>query len=302
MGVSTGSIEIRFALPSRELQPFVTTYYCTTVEAPSLIGWQEDYLHPEWGNIRILPEGMSQHSIAGAPMEQTPAFVAAGPTSRATRFRMGSGRNWGIGLLPLGWAKFIDAPAGDYADRVADADTDPAFAVFRPLADELRASNGDFEDELAIIERHMAALVERPVNDVESITALNAALVDPDVTTVADLAEATGLKIRTLERLSRRAFGFSPKLLIRRQRFLRSLAQFMLDPSLKWLTAMDYHYHDQAHFVRDFKRFMDMTPSAYAKQDHPLLAAAAKARAAIAGEAVQGLHDPSAGGKPAISA
>ena len=66
----------------------------------------------------------------------------------------------------------------------------------------------------------------------------------------------------------------------------------MLDPSLKWLSTLDYQYHDQAHFVRDFRRFMGMSPSAYAKLDKPLLIAAARARMEIAGEAVQGLHEP----------
>ena len=100
------------------------------------------------------------------------------------------------------------------------------------------------------------------------------------------------MSVRSLERVSKRAFGFTPQLLLRRQRFLRSLAQFMLDPSLKWLSTLDYQYHDQAHFVRDFKRFMGVSPSVYAKFDKPLLIAAARARMEIAGEAVQGLHKP----------
>jgi methylphosphotriester-DNA--protein-cysteine methyltransferase len=58
---------------------------------------------------------------------------------------------------------------------------------------------------------------------------------------------------------------------------------------------MDDHYHDQAHFVHDFRRFMGMSPSAYAKLDKPILVAAARARMAIAGQAVQALHDPNAG-------
>ena len=81
-------------------------------------------------------------------------------------------------------------------------------------------------------------------------------------------------------------------LLLRRQRFLRSLAQFMLDPSLTWIKTLDWHYVDQAHFVRDFKRFMTMSPSTYAALDHPVLRSAARARAVAAGAAVQALHQP----------
>ena len=44
--------------------------------------------------------------------------------------------------------------------------------------------------------------------------------------------------------------------------------------------------------IRDFKRFMLMSPSEYARLPHPILAAAAHARMAVAGEAMQVLHSP----------
>lgn len=109
---------------------------------------------------------------------------------------------------------------------------------------------------------------------------------------MTDLAHRLGISSRSLERLSLKAFGFSPKLLLRRQRFLRSLAQFMLDPSLTWIRTLDFQYVDQAHFVRDFRRFMAMSPRHYAALDHPVLRAAAQGRSAAAGAAVQALHRP----------
>ncbi len=301
MHAETGNaITIRFALPSAELRPFVTTYYYTQALASPSEPVLEDYLHPEWPNLRFMELGWARSAIGDTPLNPSPAFSATGPTSKANRFRITSGRSWGIGLMPLGWSRLINAPASDYADRTIDGHQDTAFAPFRPLARALSnvvaAGSGDFAEELEIIESHMAALVAGPAQarpDIaRSITAINTALVDPELATVSDLADRVGMNIRSLERLSKRAFGFTPKLLMRRQRFLRSLSQFMLDPSLNWLSTLDYQYHDQAHFVRDFRRFMGMSPSAYAKLDKPFLIAAAQARMAIAGVAVQGLHDP----------
>jgi len=300
MHAETGNaISIRFALPSAGLAPYVTTYYCTEVVASPSEPVLEDFLHPEWPNLRFMEQdGWAQSAIGSEPVKPTPAFSATGPTSQATCFRVSSGRSWGIGLMPLGWAAFVDGHASDYADTVSDAMTDSAFAAFQPLARELTgalADNGSsFADELAIIERHMEALIPAESPTSATIAAINTALVDPELATVADLADRMGMNIRSLERLTKRAFGFTPKLLLRRQRFLRSLSQFMLDPSLKWLSTLDYHYHDQAHFVRDFKRFMGMSPTAYAALDKPFLMAAARARMEIAGKAVQGLHDPTA--------
>lgn len=292
------AIRIRFALPSADLRPYITTYYCTEV-APSSTGQPlEDHLHPEWGNLRFMDEGAAQSAIGSARLEPTPAFAATGPTSVATRFRIAPGRSWGIGLMPLGWASLITGAASDYADRVTDGAHDRAFAAFQPLARalaEARTRNSDFAGDLAIIEDHMARLSPRESTVTHAIAAISEALVDPEIATVTDLADRTQMNVRSLERLSKRTFGFTPKLLLRRQRFLRSLAQFMLDPSLKWLSTLDWQYHDQAHFVRDFKRFMGMSPTAYAKLDKPLLIAAARARMEIAGAAVQGLARPASG-------
>ncbi len=297
MHVESGnSIKIRFALPNAQLRPFVTTYYYTQAITSPLEPVLEDYLHPEWANLRFMDADFAYAAVGDEPLRQSPAFSATGPTCKATRFRLSSGRSWGIGLMPLGWAALISAPASRYADRVADGKEDAAFAAFRSLADALSASGGDFAQELTIIERHMVSLIPHKTllasRSFEPITTISTALIDPDVSTVGALADRACMTVRSLERLSKRVFGFTPKLLLRRQRFLRSLAQFMLDPSLKWLNTLDHQYYDQAHFVRDFKQFMGMSPSDYAKLDKPFLAAAAQARMAIAGEAVQGLHDP----------
>ena len=292
--LSHPAIRIRFALPRPELRPFITTYYRIDAEMPASRSKLEDWLHPEWANIRFMPEGLAQAGIGAAPLETCPPFTVNGPTSRATRFTMRTGRAWGIGLMPLGWAALFDADAGEYADRFADGLTNRSFAALHPLARALDESTGGFAEELAIIEEAFAALDFRETRYSAAIIALNAALIDPEVATVTELAGRVDMNVRSLERLSRRAFGFSPKLLLRRQRFLRSLAQFMLDPSMRWLGTLDGQYHDQAHFIRDFRRFMGMSPSAYAKLDKPMLVAAARARMEIAGEAVQGLHAPDA--------
>ena len=287
-------MSIRFALPSAKLTPYVTTYYYTEVISSPAEGFVEDRLHPEWANLRFVDERASQCSVGDTPLLDVPPFAVTGPTACAPRFRMKTGRTWGIGLMPLGWAAFFDASASDYTDRVVDGTRDVAFASFRPLATALAGTGGDFAEELALIEAHLETLPLRETAQMSAIHRVNSVLVDPKIATVTELAEEVSMNVRSLERLSKRAFGFSPKLLLRRQRFLRSLSQFMLDPSLKWLNTLDQHYHDQAHFVRDFKRFMGMSPSAYAKLDKPILMAAAQARMAIAGQAVQALHDPNA--------
>ncbi len=284
---------VRFFMPSKRLAPYFSTYYLTEAVLPEgeVI---RDLLHPEWSNLRFSKNDSWQAAIGDEAIVQAPHFIATGPTSRAAQFVTGSMRAWGIGLLPQGWARLIDANAEQFADRLVDGASDPAFAAFAPLLDELFAGNPDPAAEAARIDEFLLDMLSRraPPEDERRLHAAHTALVDCDVSSVAELAERLGMSSRSLERLSLRAFGFSPKLLLRRQRFSRSLAQFMLDPSLKWISTLDWHYVDQAHFVRDFRRFMGMSPSSYAALDHPVLRAAASARTAAAGAAVQALHQP----------
>jgi AraC-like DNA-binding protein len=199
---------------------------------------------------------------------------------------------WGAGLLPLGWAKLVQAPAVHLADALVDGNNHAAFAEFTKLADHICSGIGDVETELGIITSHFIERAMKPVHDEERIIAVHAALIDPETATVADLVEKSGISQRTLERCCDRAFGFAPKLLLRRQRFMRSLAHFMLDPTLKWIGAIDSHYHDQSQFVRDFRQFMGMTPRQYAALDKPILSAVVQERARFAGSAAQALDSP----------
>jgi AraC-like DNA-binding protein len=283
-------VTTRFFPLSPPLRPYVSTIYLSEVAIPDG-NRVEDYLHPEWANLRFIDGDLPRAAIGGSPVNETPRFIATGPTSTATYFAAGNMRAWGIGILPFGWAKFIPLPAESLADRMTDGSAHPAFAVFAPLLETLRQVN-DVDAAAALIDAHVCALLADAPPDDPAILAAHRALVDDEVTSVADLSAKLSLSERSIERLSHRAFGFSPKLLLLRQRFLRSLARFMLDPSMAWIDTMDHHYYDQAQFTRDFQRFMGMSPREYAARPKPILGAAAFARAAAAGAAVQGLHKP----------
>jgi AraC-like DNA-binding protein len=290
--VSQGcTVKARFFQPPEELRPYFTTFYTTQVVVPQ--GERvTDWLHPEWAGLRFVTGDLPDAEIAGGVALPPTAFIAHGPTSTTVRFSAGNIRMWGLGLLPLGWAKFVGVSAHELADVIVDGHDHPAFAPFAPLADAIIAGPAELEEEYARIVAFFRERLAPRLPDEAKIVACHAALVDAEVHTVADMAAHAGLPVHTVERCCRRHFGFSPQLLLRRQRFMRSLAQFMLDPSLKWIGALDGHYHDQAQFVRDFHRFMGTSPREYAAAPHPILAEVMRARFEAAGQAVQALHPP----------
>lgn len=284
-------VTARFFAPPPELRLYFTTFYLIEIVVHDG-GRVNDYLHPEWANLRFHVGGTPDaDNPTGAAISGT-CFPATGPTSRAVRFSIGSTRMWGAGLLPLGWAKFVNAPAVHLADALVDGNSHQAFAGFTDLADRICFGIGDIEEELDLISSHFLNQETAPVQDEARILAVHAALIDPETASVGDLVEKAGISQRTLERCCDRAFGFAPKLLLRRQRFMRSLTHFMLDPSLKWIGAIDTNYHDQSQFVRDFRQFMGMTPRQYAALDKPILSEVVRARADFAGSGTQTLDSP----------
>ena len=282
---------VRFFQPDRRLAPYLTAIYLNDVEvAPG--ARMKDMLHPEWANLRFLEGEPGTACIGPGELQPTPACVLAGPTSYATRFETGSFRSWGIGFLPLGWTKFVSASADLYADRIIDAEQDPVLKSLVKIRPLICDPDGDPLAQAQAINRHFLELLADAGPDDLTVIRAHAALMDSNIGSVSELATSTGLSGRSFERLSLRAFGFAPSLLLRRQRFLRTLAAVMLDGSRSWSNSLDQHYHDQSQFTRDFKRFIGLTPSAYMAQPRPIIDAAVRGRMAAAGAPMQVLHQP----------
>ena len=198
---------------------------------------------------------------------------------------------WGIGFLPLGWSRFIECEARDVANVVTPGRSHPAFAKFAPLSEALCDASVPKSQQIdAMIDFMRGAM--QPNRDETKIRRVHDALLDVKLSSVKEFADQVGMSVRTLERICGRYFGFPPKLLMRRQRFMRSLTSFLLHSGSNWTEAMDEHYHDQAHFTREFREFMTMNPTEYAALDHPILGAFMEARARVWGSPAQTLDRP----------
>lgn len=289
---ATGKYAVRsqFYAPPATLAGCFTSFYHLDLAVEDG-GAVTDYLQPEWASIRYFAGATPWAAIPGQDPIIGARFGVTGPTSLPTKFRLGSARVWGIGFLPLGWARCMDGDAAEYANLTFDGSKHPAFAKFSALAEVLCS------DDIAPTQQYDAIVelmerVARPCRVEETIIRIHEALVDEDLASVAELAERAGVGVRSLERLCHRYFGFTPKLLMRRQRFMRSLSAFMLRQGSKWSDVMDDNYHDQAQFSREFRQFMTMTPSEYAALPHPFMDAFIEARSRMRGSPAQTLDQP----------
>lgn len=267
---ATFAIDVRYYRLSEPLQPYFTALYGFEFRcSPGQV--IEDYLHPEWTQMRFVRGTPPLGCVGPGELEEQWPFVASGPTSRSVHFGITTSRIWGLGLQPAGWAKFAQGSARAIADSTVDGATHPSFTLFAPIQRMVEEGDHDLDTIAARINDYLMVHVDRPLKHEDLIFACQEALRDPEIASVSQLGERLGLGARSLERFCSRHFGFPPKLLLRRQRFLRSLADFMLNSRHSWSAALDGQYHDQAQFVRDFHAFMGMTPSEYAEMPHPIL-------------------------------
>jgi AraC-like DNA-binding protein len=289
-----GITSAHFAAPHPELSRYVTTYYVAEVNSPD---GQEvtDLLHPEWGSVRYLCRGSVRGSAQPDPMVAIAPVTLIGHSSRASQIACASMRIASFGLLPLGWQRFVGLPASRFADRSADASETKTRTDFAALFNAVSTAKG-LGEIAAIFDTALLHTLSQPTKNNEEdeamIEALHVALLDPEVSSVAEINGRLDITATQLERLSKRVFGFAPKLLLRRQRFLRTLALLMREPQSKWGEILDPQYYDQAHFNRDFQRFFGMSPKQYLALDKPIVLAGAIARMEALGDPLQGLHAP----------
>ena len=291
-----GITRAHFVAPHPDLRPYITTYYLA--EVSSADGQPvTDLLHPEWGSIRYVCDGAVNGGAQPGPIAPVPPVTLVGHGSRAAKIECVSMRIASFGLLPLGWHRFVGLPADAYADRSVDARGLKSSVDFAALFPAVAAAQ-DVEQVASIFDNALLtallALRHSDESDAALMQGLHDALLDAEVASVSEITERLSITVTQLERLSKRVFGFPPKLLIRRQRFLRTLANLMRQPDAKWADILDPQYHDQAHFNRDFQRFFGMAPKHYLALDKPIVLAGAMARMAALGDPLQGLHTPQA--------
>jgi len=280
---------VHFIMPAQPLLRYVSTYYFFRIETGE-DEEQEDLLHPEWGSAHFTLSGSSRGNIVTEPSMPTPAANVTGPTGKASRIFCKSMVLAGIGILPLGWHRLIKAPADRWANRVGDLEH-PEFSLFKQIWDEVQGLS-DPEQMAALFDGLLLRAIDRHDPLEKDIEDIHEALADPDISSVVDLAHSTQISQQRLERMCRKVFGFPPKRLLRRQRFLRTLGNVMLDPDLKWSAALDDQYFDQAHFNRDFQEFMGMSPSQYLAMPRPISIPSTLARASQVGHPLQALQGP----------
>jgi AraC-like DNA-binding protein len=276
---------MRIVPPSPRLRRYISAFYAFDIASGVPV---DDLAVPEWGNIRLIQSGGYQHGHGGQWSDGFPAMLQ-GPSSQAVPFRVDRCNMIGLGLLPEGFARFWAIDLGTIADASAPLDQIMGPAATR-LADLLAAAT-DTDARLMAIDTFFLELLDRTREPpaTADVARIHALLNNPEISQIPELADAAGMSPASLARFCKKRFGFAPKLLLRRQRFLRMLEALHARPYAEWPDFLDPQYVDQSHMIRDFRHFMGMTPGQYLAQPRLVQRASAANRSEALGSALQGL-------------
>jgi AraC-like DNA-binding protein len=217
---------------------------------------------------RILPDGcvelilnfgdrFLQH-VDGERRRQPRNFIVGQMTGPVLISATGVVRLLGIRFQPGGTRPFLDLPAHEITDQVVELE-----GLSRQFERSLmqaceRAENPD--QKVAAVDAFLVSRVERGEFD-SPLLALAASVIDRrGLVSVDQLASHAGVSNRQLERWFLREVGIGPKLLARIVRFQQVFRAVESNPA--WAdVAIECGYYDQAHLIRDFNQFAQLTPS-----------------------------------------
>lgn len=177
----------------------------------------------------------------------------------------GQGCVFGVKFQPGGFYPFVKKPVSGLSGRPMDVGQ-LLGAGPRRLEEDFLSLEVD-RDMVELADRLLLPLVPEEDPNVRLVqTVIDGIMRDRELTRVDAVCEAFGINKRKLQRLFDQYVGVTPKWVIRLYR-LQNAAEAMEQTRGSNLLqlSMDLGYHDQAHFIKDFKAIVGRTPEQYAR-------------------------------------
>ena len=240
-----------------------------------------DVVRRHWIPVWSLPEGsrsvqrVLQYPVCNLVIEASYAIVVGPTTGLSTRELTGSGWALGAMLQPAAGALLLGGAVSEFADTATPLETVPGLdgaalvdRVRSALAGQPESAPGQ-QAAVTALEDALAGLL--PVDDEGLLVNAIVEYVegDPRVQRVSQVCEKFDISERSLQRLTARRIGLTPKWLVQRRRLHEAAGRLSsAEPPDLARVAVDLGYADQAHFTRDFRTVTGLTPGEYAAEPH----------------------------------
>ncbi len=236
-------------LPSDDLAEFIEHFWTVSW---NLAGGQRRI-------VETLPHP-SVHVVVGSGR----ASLVGVQRGKFSRYLTGNGWAFGIKFHPGGFRPFLGRSVSTITDRRI-----PLTRV-TPWGRGLRTAILDHEhdhDRATAAEAILRAVAPRP--DARAREARDLVYLirdDASIRKVEDILHRAGTTKRSLQRLFEQYVGASPKWVIQRYRLHEAAERLKAGSVSGSRLALELGYADQAHFIRDFKAIVGISPGAYARR------------------------------------
>lgn len=236
--------------PSEDLAYFIRHYWIVRWDLTNLEPYLQHVIPNPCVNLLVEP---GRTAIYGPGKEKYGHYL------------QGQGWVFGVKLKPGGFYPFLKQPISGLLNNPMSVmsvfDIDP-----RQLETNIFAQVEDCH-----MVNHMEQLIRPKLPEQDEQVVFINKIIDhinqkPDLTKVDTLCDYFNVNKRTLQRLFDHYVGVSPKWVIKLARIQNAAETTDLSRRHNWSKlSMDLGYHDQSHFIKDFKSIIGQTPDEYAR-------------------------------------
>jgi AraC-like DNA-binding protein len=252
--------ELHYFPPDPDLADMVSSFYFARINMPRF----DEYERADRPQFRFVTNADGEYIFADGHISTVCRANIIGPTSGHVRaINRGPAQLFGFGMLPAGWAALM----GDDADKLTDRAMNAA-DLFGAWIDEVATAleqAASVEEKLVIGNNFAREVLTRgeaaPMWFIRTVDEWLTASPSPQV---PELVEATGMSIRSVERMTKHYYGLSPRMLARKYRAVRATSALARGEGLDSAQLGDAFY-DQSHLIREIKHFAGATPGQLGK-------------------------------------
>ncbi|MDM5280357.1 helix-turn-helix domain-containing protein [Paenibacillus silvae] len=235
-------------LPADQLKPFVRHYW--------MVSWNLE-------GSESYPQHVVPNPCVNLVVERNKTFFF-GPSDRKFTYSIhGKGHVFGVKFKPGGFYPFLQAPVSTLYGKPLEVSS--LLGVSAASLEEVLLGDIPIEQKVKHMDQVLSACLpaeDREANLIHNI--VQHIEQDRDILRVDELSTRFNLHTRKLQRLFSQYVGLSPKTVIQLYR-LQNAAECIeqgLTCDLSQL-SQDLGYHDQSHFIKDFKSVIGSTPEEY---------------------------------------
>lgn len=240
--------------PPASLRPFVSCFWQMGSEEP--IGAAVTH--------RVVPDGSTDLVFdLGSPDAHTAAAVVGVTTRPLVVSLHGRVDYFAVRFRPGALPHFVPCWADGLIDQLVPLASVAQESVGR-LTAQLRTT-ADPHERTALLAAYLEQHFHNPRGNDLCPETLRHILQCHGAVTVPELADRSSMSERQFRRVFGQWFGVGPKAFCRIMRFQSLLRLIKRNPGGLLHTVLAGGYHDQAHFIHEFRGFTGLSPTAFAR-------------------------------------